>query len=135
MRVALLGSPLVGVRLQRLGCSLKVVNGRTGRKPGLHRGFVLKGKEGSAVWCPQVAVSTRSGVFCVDNLLMVSSRGRQVTVAVEVNGRQFHQDRLKQRRRDRALGIPVLHLDAGELHKPGLITRVLQWAYAQLQAA
>lgn len=135
VRLALLGSQLVGVRLERLGCSVKVVDGKTGKKPGLHRGFILKGKHGSAVWSPQVAVSTPVGVFCVDNLLVVSEGGRQATVAVEVNGSQYHQDAQRQRRRDRALGIPVLHLDAGELHQPGLITRILRWARAQLPAA
>lgn len=135
VRVANLGGQLMGVRLQRLGASVAVVDGKTGKRPGLHRGFVLKGKEGSAVWCPQVAVSTRLGIFCVDNLLVVSSRGRRVTVAVEVNGRQYHQDARRQLRRDRALGIPVIHLDASELHTPGLMTRILKWAYAQLPAA
>lgn len=133
VRVGLLGGQMVGVRLARLGCSLNLVDGVTGKKPGLHRGFILKGRQGSVVWCPQVAVSTECGVFCVDNLLVASVRGCRVTVAVEVNGRQFHQDLQRQRRRDRALGIPVLHLDAGELHKPGLITRILQWVHAQVK--
>ena len=135
VRVGLLGGQLVGVRLDRLGCSARAVDGKTGNKAGLHRGFILKGKDGSAVWCPQVAISTALGILCVDNLLVVSARGRRVTVAVEVNGRQWHQDEERQRRRDLALGIPVLHLDAGELHKPGLITRILRWAHAQLPAA
>ena len=135
VRVGLLGGQMVGVRLDRPGCSLKLVDGKTGKKPGLHRGFVLKGLKGSVVWCPQVAISTQCGIFCVDNLLVASVGGRHLTVAVEVNGRQYHQDRDRQRWRDRVLGIPVLHLDAGELHKPGLITRILRWVHAQTVAA
>ena len=34
--------------------------------------------------------------------------------------------------RDRALQIPILHLDAGELGRPGLIRRILSWAREQL---
>lgn len=135
VRVGLLGGQLLGVRLARLGCSLRLVDGKTGEPAGLHRGFVLKGRRASLVWCPQVAVKTPAGVLCVDNLLVVSARGRRLTVAVEVDGRKYHQDLERQRWRDRALGIPVLHLDAGELEQPGLITRILAWAFAQRPVA
>ncbi|MBN9414810.1 MAG: helix-turn-helix transcriptional regulator [Candidatus Eremiobacteraeota bacterium] len=131
VRVGLLGGQLLGLRLDRLGCSLPLVDGTTGETCVLHRGYVLPGKDGSLVWCPQVAVATSAGVLCVDNLLMVSSRGQSVTVAVEVDGAEFHGDPQQQRARDRALGIPVLHVDAGELDKPGLVTRILQWAWDQ----
>lgn len=56
-------------------------------------------------------------------------------MAVEVDGRKYHQDLERQRWRDRTLGIPVLHLDAGELEQPGLITRILAWAFAQRPVA
>jgi len=96
---------------------------------------VMKGEKASLVWCPQVAVKTAAGIFCVDNLLVVSNGSGSATVAVEVEGRQYHSDQKRERRRDRALGIPVLHLDAGELDKPGLITCILRWAYSQLPVA
>ena len=135
VRVALLGGQLLGVRLARLGCSLRLVDGTTGERARLHRGFVLKGQKASLVWCPQVAVQTEAGLRCVDNLLVVSRRGLSVTMAVEVEGRDYHLDRERERRRDRALGIPVLHVDAGELEKPGLLKRILQWAYEQFEGS
>lgn len=86
------------------------------------------------VWCPRV-VATSIGVLCVDNLVLVSARGQTVSVAVEVDGAEFHGDLEGRRRRDRALGIPVLHVDAGELDKAGLVTRILRWAWEQLESA
>lgn len=135
VRVGLLGGQMLGVRVERLGCSLSLVDGQTGKKAGLHRGFVMKGERASLVWCPQVAVKTKFGVLCVDNLLVVSNGVSSVTVAVEVEGRKFHSDPDRERWRDRALGIPVLHVGAGELDKPGLITRILRWAHSHLPAA
>jgi len=123
---------MLGLRLDRLGCSLAVVNGVTGENAGLHRGYMLAGKSASVVWCPQVAVATRMGVLCLDNLLLVSARGRTVTVGVEVNGGPHHGDLDARRERDRALGIPILHLHAGELGGKGLIRRILSWAREQL---
>lgn len=135
VRAGLLGGQLVGLRLNRLGCSLPVVNGVTGERAALHRGYVLKGQDASLVWCPQVAVATRMGVLCLDNLLLVSNGKKTVTVGVEVDGAHYHSDLEKQRERDRAFGIPVLHLSADELGKPGLITRILRWAHQQLKNA
>jgi len=132
VRVGLLGGQMLGLRLDRLGCSLAVVNGVTGEKAGLHRGYVLAGQSASVVWCPQVAVATRMGVLCLDSMLLVSSRGKTVTVGVEVNGGPHHGDLDARRARDRALGIPILHLDACELGKSGLIRRILSWAHEQL---
>lgn len=134
VRVALLGAQLMGVRLNRLGCSLKVIDGVTGGAPGVHRAFVLKGREASVVWCPQVAVRTGRGERCLDNLLIVSDGSKSVTVAVEVNGAPYHSDAAKERRRDRELGIPVLHVDAARVGDPGLIGQILKWAHAQLVA-
>jgi len=132
VRVGLLDGQLLGLRLDRLGCSLPVVNGVTGEEVGLHRGYVLKGEDASVVWCPQVAVATRMGVLCLDNLLLVSNGKNTVTVGVEVDRAEYHADAEKQAGRDRALGIPVLHVNADELGKAGLITRILKWAHEQL---
>lgn len=135
VRVALLGVALVGVRLARLGCSVQTMDGVTGRGAGLHRGFVMKGRDASLVWCPQVTVRTALGYRCVDNLLVMSGGGKSVTLAVELDGAPFHADRERERRRDRELGIPVLHVDAGELDDPGLVGRILAWARRMLEAA
>lgn len=135
VRLALLGSQLVGLRLDRLGCKLRCIDGVTGRDARLHRGYLLKGKEASLAWCPQVAVRTERGYRCVDNLLVLSSRSKSVTLAVEVEGALYHADGDRERRRDRELGIPVLHVPAGELGEPHLIQRILLWTYAQWEAA
>lgn len=135
VRVALLGVPLVGVRLERLGCKLRGIHGVSGGTAGLHRAFVMKGQEASLAWCPQVTVRTTNGYRCVDNLLVVSGGGKSVTVAVELDGAPFHADAKKELRRDRELGIPVLHVDAARLDEPGLITHILAWAKSMLDAA
>lgn len=133
--VALLGGQMLGLRLRDLGCTLNLSDGVTGQEPGLHRGFVLKGQTASLVWCPQVAVRTKRGHRCVDNLLLLSSGGKTVSLAVEVNGKPFHGDPGKRQRRDAELGIPVLHVDAARVGEPGLIREILQWAHRQLLAA
>jgi len=132
--VALLGGQMIGLRLKDLGCKLDLRDGVTGRAPGLHRGFVLKGQTASLIWCPQVAIRTRRGHRCVDNLLTLRGGGKTISVAVEVNGKPFHNAR-EQRRRDAELGIPVLHIDADRVGKPGLIREILQWAHQQLVEA
>ncbi len=135
VRVALLGMQLVGVRLEQMGCTLNVVNGKTGKKPGLHRGFVYRGEHASLVWCPQVAVRAGKTVLCVDNLLLVRVKGKTVTAVVEVVGAPYHGDRAKERRRDRLLGVPVFHLDAAQLGEPRLVERILTWARRVAEAA
>ena len=135
VRVALLGMQLTGVRLDRLGCKLPAIDGVTGEKAGLHRGFVMKGETASLVWCPQVTVRTGVGYRCVDNLLVMRGGGKSVTLAVELDGAPFHGDARKERRRDRELGIPVLHVDASRLDESGLIASILRWAKAMLDAA
>lgn len=135
VRVSLLGGQLLGLRLDRLGCSLPLVDGVSGETRVLHRGYVLAGRGGSVVWCPQVALATATGVLCVDNLMLVSAGGKSIAVAVELDGAEFHGDQEKQRSRDLALGIPVLHVDAGELDRPDLVKRILKWAWEQLKMA
>lgn len=135
VRLALLGMQLVGVRLDQIGCSLNLVDGRTGKEPGLHRGFVHKGEQASLVWCPQVAVRAGKKVLCVDNLLMVRTRTKTVTVIVEVVGAPYHSDREKEKRRDQLLGVPIFHLDAAQLGQPRLIEKILTWARRVAEAA
>lgn len=128
VRVALFGMQLVGVRLKQLGCSLEVVDGRTGGEPGLHRAFVHKGQHASLVWCPQVAVRTARTILCVDNLLLIRFKDKTVTAVLEVEGAPFHADLEKEIRRDKQLGVPVLHLDAARLGEPQIVERILGWA-------
>jgi len=133
--VALLGGQMLGLRLRDLGCSLRLSDGLTGQDPGLHRGFVFKGKTASLIWCPQVAIRTKRGHRCVDNLLQLCSQGKSISLAVEVNGKPFHGDPRKRQQRDAELGIPVLHIDAARVGEPGLIREILEWAHRQLLEA
>lgn len=135
VRLALLGSQLVGIRLDRLGCPLPCIDGVTGEKARLHRGYVIQGKDASLAWCPQVAVRTKVGYRCLDNLLVMSSGAKSVTLAVEVDGDSYHTDTNRESRRDRELGIPVLHVSASRLGEPGLIREIFNWAHAQLATA
>lgn len=135
VRVALLGSQMLGIRLARLGCKLQCIHGVTGEDADLHRGFIIQGKDASLAWCPQVAVRTQNGYRCLDNLLVLTSKGKSVTLGVEVDGDSYHQDQAKERRRDHELGIPILHLRASELGDPNLIRRILTWSHNQLKAA
>ena len=121
--LALLPCELTVVRLRDLGCSLPIVDGKTGEAAGLHLVFVLKGREDSIVWCPQVAVCVGEYCLCPDNLLVVSGRGKRITAVVEVDGAQHHGDFRKQRWRDEELGVPVLHVDASRIGEPGCCAR------------
>ena len=133
--VALLGGQMLGLRLLDLGCTMNLIDGVTGQAPGLHRGFVFKGKTASLVWCPQVAVRTKRGHRCVDNLLQFCSNGKSISVVVEVNGKPFHGDLKKRMQRDAELGVPVLHIDAARIGEPGLVREIMEWAHRQLVAA
>ena len=128
VKLALLPCDLTTVRLKDLGCTLPIVNGETGAEQELHLGFVLKEREASIVWCPQVAVQAGNYCLCPDNVLVVSGRGRHVTAVVEVNGAPHHGDLRKQRWRDGELGVPVLHVDASRIGEPGLLGEILSWA-------
>ena len=55
----LLGGQMLGLWLERLGCSLAVSMGT--------RVKMLGGRSASVVWCPQVAVA-----LCLENLPLVS---------------------------------------------------------------
>lgn len=133
--LALLGAQMVRLRVDRLGCGLNAIDGITGKPAQLILGFVLKGQSASLVWCPQVVIRLRNGEICVDNLIIISDGEKTVTLVVEVDGAAFHQDRAKEAWRDRELGVPVFHLDAGKVGCPGAIREILHWAHQQLRAA
>lgn len=135
IRVALLGGQMLGVRLVRLGCKLQCIDGMTGEDANLHRGFIIQGKDASLAWCPQVAVRTEHGYRCLDNLLVLTSKNKSVTLGVEVDGDSYHRDVAKERRRDQELGIPMLHVLASQIGEPDLIRRILTWAHEQLKVA
>ena len=133
VRLALLPCQLTKVRLRELGCTLPIVDGTTGGEIDQHLAFVLKGREASLVWCPQVAVQSTGGqCLCPDNVLIISGRGKRVTAVVEVNGAPFHANLPKQKWRDQQLGVPVLHIDAARIGEPGLLCEILTWAAALL---
>jgi hypothetical protein len=46
---------------------------------------------------------------------------------VEVDGEEYHRDKAARARRDRELGVPVLHLRASEVGHPQVLTKVMRW--------
>ena len=128
LALALLGAQLTGVRLEAMGCSLAVVNGKSGKKfKGWHRGFLMEYQGASLAWIPQVAVRTHAMYRCPDNLLLVSRGDKTVTAVVEVVGGEYHTlDEIVERALE--LGVPFFALDAGWLGHHEVMTDILDWA-------
>lgn len=128
LALALLGAQLTGVRLAFMGCSLAVVNGKSGKEfKGCHRGFFLQYQGVSIAWVPQVAVRTRAMYRCPDNLLMISKGCKTVTAVVEVVGGEYHTlEELVDRAYE--LDVPFYALDAGWVGDTGVIGDILEWA-------
>ncbi|MBS2040677.1 helix-turn-helix transcriptional regulator [bacterium] len=117
-----------GVKLKKLGCSLTLVNGKTGGPfKGHHRCFLFKYKHASLAWAPQIPVRTRLKYRTPDNVLLIRAGGTTVTAVVEVAGSQYHTpDELRARQME--LGVPLLVIDPSRIHEPDLMETILQWA-------
>ena len=76
---------------------------------------------------PQRCVSTDRTHRWPDNLLVAARRGRRVTAIVELDGKPYHQDPEAERRRDEELEVPILHLDAAEVGRAGVVQKILTW--------
>jgi len=131
LAVALGGAALSGVSPARLQCRLPRVQGRTGRfrhhKP--HPAFLLKRNGLSLAWYVQICVRTPRGYRWPDNLLVAARNGKKKTLVVEMNGPDFHDDPQREERRDRELGVPVLHLKPGEAD----LQKILDWVESELE--
>lgn len=128
LALALLGAQLTGVRLSYMGCSLAVVNGKSGKEfKGCHRGFFMQYQGVSIAWVPQVAVRTRSMYRCPDHVLMISKGEKTVTAVVEVVGWEYHS---LHELVDRALelNVPLYALDAGWVGDVRILPEILDWA-------
>jgi transcriptional regulator with XRE-family HTH domain len=130
--VGLTGVQLVGTSPARLGCQLQCVDGKTGRDTSrrAHPSFLIEHRDAAINWLPQRCVRTGSGVRWPDVTLVVAKAGRKVTAVVEVQGAEFHSDEKAEARRTRDLGVSVLAVDAAEIGNPGLIGKILDWAYS-----
>ena len=128
IKVGLTGAELTGVNPRSLGCVLPSADGRTG---GSSRrafpAFVWRWRDISLALFPQRCVGTACTHRWPDNLLVAACRGRRVTGVVEVDGEPYHQDLEAERRRDQELEVPVLHLDAAEVGRAGLLDKLLLW--------
>ena len=129
VKVGLAGARLAGVSPERLGCVLPCADGRTGRSSGrrAYPAFVWRWQDVSLALFPQRCVATEREHFWPDNLLVAARRGRRVTGVVEVDGEPYHRNLDKQAWRDGALGVPVLHLDAREMGRPGVVDKLVRW--------
>lgn len=124
---ARLGAQLTGIRPAKLGCSLTIVNGKTGKDyKGCHRGFLFEYKGVSIAWVPQVAVRTKKMYRCPDNILMISRGGRTVTAAVEYYGP--HHTLSSMIDRGLELGVPVNYTPVDFVGTDEAIMGILDWA-------
>ncbi|MBN9415044.1 MAG: helix-turn-helix transcriptional regulator [Candidatus Eremiobacteraeota bacterium] len=124
---ALLGAQLTGIRPAKLGCSLTIVNGKTGEEfKGCHRGFLFEYKGVSIAWVPQVAIRTEKMYRCPDNVLMISRGGRTVTAAVEYYGPHHTLSRMIDRGLE--MGIPVNYMAVDFVGMERAIFDILDWA-------
>ena len=129
VKLGLTGAELAGVSPKGLGCVLPNADGRTGRDSGrrAYPAFVWRWQDISLALLPQRCVATEHGHRWPDNLLVAARRGRRITAVVEVDGEPYHQDLEAETRRDVELDVPILHLNAGELGRPGLLDKILLW--------
>jgi transcriptional regulator with XRE-family HTH domain len=131
-RLSGLGGQWTGLNLSKLGCSLTLINGKTGGPfQGTHRGFLFKHQGVSIAWVPQVPIRTRVKYRTPDNVLLISAGGRTITTVVEVAGSDFHtEEELRQRQAE--LGVPMFVVDAARVEDPNLLNEILEWAVSQL---
>lgn len=128
LQATLAGARVGSASPDRVGCALKVVDGRSGRCAG-KRAFpclIWSEEDWHLVWFPQLTVRTKVGHRRPDNLLVVRRGGLRWTGVVEVDGPDFHQDRRRERERDEDLGVPVLHL-AVERLATGAMDEIRGW--------
>lgn len=124
---AALGGQLTGLRLSKLGCSLTLVNGKTGKAyQGCHRGFLFEYQGISIAWVPQVAIRTHKMYRCPDYVLMISNGRKTVTAAVEIWGCGRGLTEVIERGLE--LGIPVFCTTAEFVDTENSIEDILDWA-------
>ena len=129
VKLALAGAEAAGVSPRYVGCALPCADGRTGRDAGRRAfpAFVWRYEDIALAVFPQRCVVSQMTHRWPDNLVVAARGGRRVTGIVEVDGRSNHQDQKKEKMRDRDLGVPILHLDADDLGRSGLMDRLLSW--------
>jgi len=127
--VGLTGAELMGVSPGLLGCELPSANGSTGRdsRKRAYPAFVMQHGDMAVAMFPQRCVGTAHGYRWPDTLVVAAQGGRRVTGVVELDGDPFHGNRDAEKRRDQELGGNVLHVDASEVGKPGLMARIFSW--------
>ena len=123
-------SELVGVSPDSLGCRLRSVCGQTGRDTGkkVYPAFLLQHQDVSLAWFPQRCVRIAKGHRWPDSIVVATRHGRRRTLVVEVDGPEFHRRVGTEERRDRELGVPVLHVHPAVLAQPDGLQRILDWA-------
>jgi transcriptional regulator with XRE-family HTH domain len=129
VRVGLAGAALTGVSPGKLGCVLPNADGSSGRESSrrAYPAFVWRSQEVALAMFPQRCVATQCTHLWPDILLVAACQGRRVTGVVEVDGKPHHGNLKAQKRRDGALDVPVLHLDAAEVGQPGLLDKLVRW--------
>ena len=127
--VGLTGAELTGVSPGSLGCELPSADGWTGRdsRQRAYPAFVMQQDDMAVAMFPQRCVGTAHGCRWPDTLVVAARGGRRITAVVELDGAPYHGNRDAEKRRDLELGGNVLHVDASEVGKPGLLTKIFDW--------
>ena len=125
---------LTGLSPDKVGCSLANACGKTGRATGrkAYPAFLLEHKGASLAWFSQRCVATDQGFRWPDNVVVVALRGVRRTVVVELDGPTYHQNVAAGERRDRELGVPVLHVHPDVVRTEEGINRILDWVVSSL---
>jgi hypothetical protein len=137
LKLALTGAQFVGVGYDQLGSQLQMVCGKKGKPYRLRApaAFLLQVGELACAFYPQRCVRTETGHRWPDYLVVAAHRGRKLTTALEIDGSEWHANQLRERERDRELGVPVYHLCASKVEDPEALPRFLEWLQAQFLSA
>jgi hypothetical protein len=127
VKLALADAEVCRVSPNRLGSGVWVAHSRNGRNLGARAltALVLKHGELSVVIWTQVTLRTAWGFRRPDFLVVVCRRGRKVTVALEVDGGEFHTPD-REWLRDQELDMPVLHLPADAVAEATVVDTIFR---------
>ncbi|MFN8610406.1 MAG: helix-turn-helix transcriptional regulator [Vulcanimicrobiota bacterium] len=137
LKLASQGSQLVGVGHGQLGCQLQMVCGKKGKvyKRRAPAAFLMKVDDLAVACYPQRCVRTEAGHRWPDHLLVVARKGQKLTLVVEIDGPEWHQNPKRERQRDKQLGVPVYHLCASKVQDSDALDKLWDWVRAQFEAA
>jgi hypothetical protein len=127
VKLALTDAEVCRVSPNRVGSGVWVAHSRNGRNLANRpqTALVLRRGELSVVIWTQVTLRTMGGFRRPDFLVVASRRGRKITVALEVDGGEFHTP-YRDWLRDQELDMPVLHLPADTVAEATVVQTIIR---------